>query len=183
MGEPGLSGEPSQSAEREVEALVALGSNLAPERHLPAAVRLLRERTVVRALSSAWATEPVGPAGQPPFVNAAVCLRTALPPDRLRDEVLRAVERELGRERTPDRFAPRPVDLDLAAYDPTRSTSGDRPLPDPDLLLYVHIAVPAAEIAGDWVHPATGETFAAIAERLLAALPADARPRRLPLVL
>jgi 2-amino-4-hydroxy-6-hydroxymethyldihydropteridine diphosphokinase len=171
------------------EALVGLGSNLAPDRHLPAAVRLLAERLEVRALSSAWATPPVGPAGQPPFLNAAALVTTELAPHALKAGVLREVERRLGRVRTRDRFAPRQIDLDLVLYlaggaDPGDETRRVRELVlDPDLHHEVHLAVPAAELLPDWVHPATGEALARLAERLVAALPPADRPRRTGLAL
>jgi 2-amino-4-hydroxy-6-hydroxymethyldihydropteridine diphosphokinase len=161
------------------EAIVSLGSNVAPRRNLPAAVRLLAERVTVAAVSSAWETLPIGPPGQPPFVNAALLFASDRGPAALKAEVLRAVEAELGRERGSDRYAPRPIDLDLTAYGRAPSTLDGQPLPDPELWCQVHLAVPASEVAPDWVHPKTGETLATIAARLLAALPAAARPRRL----
>lgn len=171
------------------EALVGLGSNVEPDRHLPAAVRLLAERLEVRALSSAWATPPVGPAGQPPFLNAAALVATHLAPDDLKAAVLREVERRLGRVRTEDRFAPRQIDLDLVIYPADGPQAGEQPTAsrclviDPDLHREAHLAVPAAELLPDWVHPATGEPLARLAERLVAGLaPAD-RPRRLELAL
>jgi 2-amino-4-hydroxy-6-hydroxymethyldihydropteridine diphosphokinase len=162
-------------------ALIALGSNVEAERHLPAAVAALRERAQVERVSSAWATAPVGPAGQPPFLNAAVLLSTELPPERLRSELLHGIERELGRVRTEDRYAPRTIDLDLTAYGVQRLRLGDREIPDPELLREAFLAVPAAEVAPEWVHPVTGETLEAIASGLVEALPADQRPRRLTL--
>ena len=165
-----------------VGALVAMGSNLAPERNLPAAVRLLVERVATLRVSSAWATAPVGPPGQPPFVNAALWLETSLGPAGLKRE-LRGVESRLGRVRTADRFAPRPIDLDLVAYGDLELAVDGEVLPDPDLLRYAHIAAPAAEVAPDWIHVGTGERLAAIADRLVAALPESQRPRRLELPL
>jgi len=162
-------------------ALIALGSNVEPARHLPAAVAALRERAPVERVSSAWATAPVGPAGQPPFLNAAVLLTTELPPERLRDELLHGIERELGRVRSENRYAPRTIDLDLAVYGGRRLRLGDREIPDPDLLREAFLAVPAAEVAPDWVHPVTGETLATIAARLVAAVPEDRRPRKIAL--
>jgi 2-amino-4-hydroxy-6-hydroxymethyldihydropteridine diphosphokinase len=165
----------------EVDAIVGLGSNLQPERNLPEVVRELAAAVRVLAVSSAWSTVPVGPAGQLPFVNAAVLLRTDLPPDRLKHERLRDIERRLGRVRSPDRFAPRPIDLDLLAFGDGTTIVDQRPVPDPDLLDHAHLALPASEVAPDWRHPATGETLASIAHRLVEALPAPRRPRRLTL--
>jgi 2-amino-4-hydroxy-6-hydroxymethyldihydropteridine diphosphokinase len=63
------------------------------------------------AVSSAYESAPVGLTDQPPFVNAAARLLTALP---LRDVLacLLAVEQELGRVRTV-RYGPRTCDLDV----------------------------------------------------------------------
>jgi 2-amino-4-hydroxy-6-hydroxymethyldihydropteridine diphosphokinase len=176
-GSGGRENGPSTSGVESV-ALIALGSNLEPERNLPAALWLLADRLPGLVVSSAWATPPVGPPGQPPFVNAAVLVRTALPPRRLKLEILRRVERELGRRRNADRYAPRPIDLDLIAYGETTRRLAGRELPDPDLLRHAHVAVPASEIAPDWVHPRSRETLATIANRLVAALPPELRPRR-----
>jgi 2-amino-4-hydroxy-6-hydroxymethyldihydropteridine diphosphokinase len=170
-------------ADELVDALVGLGSNLEPDRYLPRAVAELAGLETVVAVSSAWATEPVGPPGQLPFVNAAVRVRTRLPAVELKSQVLREVERRLGRHRTSDRYAPRPIDLDLVAFGGLQLRIGGREVPDPELLRYAHIAVPASEVAADWTHPRTGETLQAIAERLVAALPPEARPRRLALAL
>ena len=163
--------------------VVGLGSNVAPERHLPEAVRLLAERAEIVAASSAWATAPVGPPGQPPFVNAAVLLRTELPAERVKPELLRPVEAALGRVRGVDRFAPRPIDLDFVASEGGVIQGGGLQVPDPDLLRHAHVALPAAEVAPEWRHPQSGETFSAIAARLVAALPETAWPRRLDLAL
>lgn len=161
--------------------VVGLGSNVEPERHLPQAVRLLGERAEVVAVSSAWATAPVGPPGQPPFVNAAVLLRTEVPPERVKPELLRPVEAALGRVRTADRFAPRTLDVDFVAWEGGELRSDGLEVPDPDLPHQAHVALPASEVAPEWVHPLTRETFAAIGARLVEALPPSERPRRLSL--
>ena len=159
--------------------VIGLGSNVEPERHLPQAVRLLAGRAAVLIVSSAWATAPVGPAGQPPFVNAAVLLRVDVPPERVKPLLLRPVEAAMGRLRTADRFAPRAIDLDFVAWEGGELRGDSLEVPDPDLLRHAHVALPASEVAPQWVHPRSGETFAAIAARLVEALPATERPRRL----
>jgi 2-amino-4-hydroxy-6-hydroxymethyldihydropteridine diphosphokinase len=163
--------------------VIGLGSNVEPERHLPEAVRLLGKRAEVIAASSAWATAAVGPPGQPPFVNAAVLLRVDLAPERVKPELLRPVEAAMGRVRTPDRFAPRAIDLDFVAWEGGEVSGRGLDVPDPDLLRHAHVALPASEVAPAWRHPGTGDTFAAIATQLVNALPASERPRRLALSL
>jgi len=163
--------------------VIGLGSNVEPEEHLPQAVRLLGEKADVVAVSSAWATAAVGPPGQPPFVNAAVLLRTDVAPEQVKQVLLRPVEAALGRVRTADRFAPRTLDLDFVAWEGGELRGEGLEVPDPDLPYQAHVALPASEVAPDWVHPRMGETFAAIAARLVDDLPADERPRRLALFL
>ncbi|HXT19246.1 MAG TPA: 2-amino-4-hydroxy-6-hydroxymethyldihydropteridine diphosphokinase [Thermoanaerobaculia bacterium] len=165
-----------------MEVIVGLGSNVEPERNLPAAVRRLAAVAELVAVSSAWATTPVGPPGQLPFVNAAVRLRTALPIERVKAELLRPIEAALGRVRGADRFAPRPIDLDLVAHR-AATAAGRAEVADLDLLRHAHVALPASEVAPEWLVTPTGERLAELATRLVGALPAAACPRRLELTL
>ena len=184
MGEDaGTAGDREPAGPTSLLVIVGLGSNQEPDRHLPRAVRLLTARADLVAASSAWATTAVGPPGQPAFFNAAVLLRSTLPAERVKPELLRPIEAALGRVRTADRFAPRPIDLDLVAYGGEVPRPTALEVPDPELLHHAHVALPASEVAPTWVHPRTGETFAAVARRLIDALPAAERPRRLSLPL
>jgi 2-amino-4-hydroxy-6-hydroxymethyldihydropteridine diphosphokinase len=158
------------------QVLISLGSNMDKERNLPAAVALLGQHPAVEVLhvSPTLETPAIGADGgvaeQPTFHNAAVLAETMLGPAELR-EVLRSIESQLGRVRVADKFAPRPIDLDLAFYGavafegPGTQSPG---LPDPDVLRFVHLAVPLAAVATLWIHPQTGETLEEIAARLTA---------------
>jgi 2-amino-4-hydroxy-6-hydroxymethyldihydropteridine diphosphokinase len=159
-------------------AAVSLGSNVDRERMLPEAVRRLAARSRVLAVSSVWESAAVGPAQRPRFFNAALLLATSLPPERLKRDLLRAVETELGRVRTGDRFAPRRIDLDLVLYDELRCRLPDgSELPDPDLDRYLHLALPIAELLPEGRHPVTGERYTEVAARLCAI--AESPPVRL----
>jgi 2-amino-4-hydroxy-6-hydroxymethyldihydropteridine diphosphokinase len=94
---------------------LGLGSNVGDSAaHLRAAIELLGERGVeVEAVSSAYATEPVGEIlDQPDFLNAAIRIRTELEPEQLLD-VCKEVEAERGRAFDTPRHSPRPLDVDL----------------------------------------------------------------------
>lgn len=102
-----------------VRAFISVGSNIDPARNIVRALKLLARRVDVCGISTFHRTEPIGPAGQPPFVNGVCCIRTDMPPGALKYEVLRAVEVATGRLRTADPYAPRPIDLDLVLYGET----------------------------------------------------------------
>ncbi len=117
-----------------VRAYVGLGSNLGDrEATLRRALALLaaEEGVEVLAVSRFRETEPVGYADQPPFLNAACALETALSPHALLG-VLQRVEARLGRDRAREvRWGPRTCDLDLLLY-------GDAEVDDPPELVVPH---------------------------------------------
>ncbi len=146
-------------------AILLLGSNLDPERHLPAAISRLAEVGTVRAASSTWVSPAADRPQLPDFHNAAVALDTTLEPAALRTE-LRRIEDELGRVRGSDRFGSRTIDLDVVVYDERIDPAGPPVLPDPDLLRFAHAIVPVAELDPTRAHPETGDSLGAIADRL-----------------
>ncbi|MCB2224286.1 MAG: GTP cyclohydrolase I FolE [Actinobacteria bacterium] len=147
--------------------LVSLGSNVEPEHHVPAAVELLQEEGCFRvlAVSPTYETPAVGPEGQPVFHNAAALLATDLDPVTLRGR-LRAIEAELGRVRTADEYAPRTIDLDIVMIEGMEGDVEGSPIPDPEIPIRAHLAVPLADVAPDWEVPGAGATLREIADRL-----------------
>lgn len=125
----------------------------------------LRDVGSILAASRVYQSAAAGPPGQPDFVNAAVLLETDLAPEALRAR-LRQIEAGLGRVRVDDKYAPRPIDLDLVLYDDLVMDTAPLSLPDPDLLVRPYLAVTIAELDPIGVHPVTGESLAAIAARL-----------------
>lgn len=114
-------------------AFIAVGSNIEPRQNIIAALTRLKEAVRVRASSTFYRTEPLGRSGQPHFVNGVWRVETVLSPIQVKREVLGPIEDRLGRVRTPDKFAPRPLDLDLALYDDRTIDDGDLILPHPDI--------------------------------------------------
>lgn len=165
--------------ERVACALVSLGSNIAPRKHLAAALEALAERCDVVAVSGVWRSRSVGAAG-PDFLNAAAMVRTPLDAVRFKFHVLRPIEERLGRVRTADRNAPRTIDLDLAVFgegplDVPDGHGGRLRLPDPDIARHAHVALPLADIAAALRLPGDGRRLAEIAA---AAMRADASAGR-----
>jgi len=146
---------------------LGLGSNLGDRlAALRAAVSQLRGSAEIRfvAASSLYETEPWerppghAYAGEGWYLNCAVEIETALPPDQLLDR-LQQVEGELGRTHgagTPEaqRFAPRTLDIDILLYADRVVSVPDR-LQIPHLLLHERAFVlrPLAELAPQVEHP------------------------------
>ncbi|PWB63008.1 MAG: 2-amino-4-hydroxy-6-hydroxymethyldihydropteridine diphosphokinase [Bradyrhizobiaceae bacterium] len=136
------------------DAFLGLGGNLGDVRAtLDRAIARLCDGREVRLLarSSDYRTPPWGVEDQPPFVNACIAVATALAPQALLARAL-AVERELGRNREREqRWGPRPIDIDLIAYDDLRLDRPGLTLPHPRLFERAFVLVPLAEIAPDAV--------------------------------
>ena len=132
------------------EALVALGGNVGDVRAtLDRAVTMFCDGKIVRLLarSSDYRTPPWGVADQPAFINLCIAVATALTPHDLLARGLE-VERALGRNRASERrWGPRPVDIDLLAYDDVTLDEAGLTLPHPRLLERAFVLVPLAEIA------------------------------------
>ena len=132
------------------EVFVAFGGNVGDVRAtLAHAVDQFCDETVVRLLarSSDYRTPPWGVTDQAPFINLCVMAATALLPHDLLARAL-AVERAFGRDRAREqRWGPRPVDIDLIAYDDLTLDDPDLILPHPRLLERAFVLVPLAEIA------------------------------------
>jgi 2-amino-4-hydroxy-6-hydroxymethyldihydropteridine diphosphokinase len=134
------------------EALVALGGNLGDVREtLDRAVATLCDGADVRltARSADYRTPPWGVEEQPAFVNLCIAVETSLAPQDLLARA-QAVERALGLDRAKKRrWGPRPIDIDLIAYDDIAMSSPDLSLPHPHLFERAFVLVPLAEIAPD----------------------------------
>ncbi|MDO9619365.1 MAG: 2-amino-4-hydroxy-6-hydroxymethyldihydropteridine diphosphokinase [Pseudomonas sp.] len=128
---------------------IGLGSNLAtPLEQLRSALAALAAlpRTRLIAQSSFYASDPLGPADQPRYVNAVAALDTELSPLALLD-ALQTIELEQGRTRKAERWGPRTLDLDILLF-------GERLLDEPRLTVphyHMHarafVLYPLAEIA------------------------------------
>jgi 2-amino-4-hydroxy-6-hydroxymethyldihydropteridine diphosphokinase len=132
------------------EVMLALGGNVGDVRTtLDRAVSALCEGEAVRlrASSSDYLTPPWGVEDQPPFVNRCIAIDTRLSPHDLL-ALAKEVERGLGRERRNERrWGPRPIDIDLIAYDDLTLDSPELTLPHPRLFERGFVLVPLAEIA------------------------------------
>jgi 2-amino-4-hydroxy-6-hydroxymethyldihydropteridine diphosphokinase len=135
---------------------LSLGSNIEPESNLPSAIDLLAQYGRVMAVSDAWESHAVGSSG-PNFLNASVQLITEIEPADLVARLARPVEAALGRIRTDDKNAPRPIDVDIMMVD---GEAYNRDRWDNAFVL-----LPIAELLPDAEHPITRETLRVAAEK------------------
>lgn len=147
---------------------IGLGSNLAePVRQLRSALTALAAlpHSQLLASSSFYASDPLGPADQPRYVNAVAALDSALPPHKLLDELQR-IELEQGRERKDERWGPRTLDLDILLFG--NRILGDARLQVPHYHMHARpfVLYPLAELAPELRLP-DGRTLS----ELLAACP------------
>jgi 2-amino-4-hydroxy-6-hydroxymethyldihydropteridine diphosphokinase len=136
------------------EVLLTLGGNIGDVRAtFERAIAMLCGDGAVRLLarSSDYRTPPWGVADQPAFINAAIIVATSLKPHALLARA-QGIERTLGRDRASERrWGPRPIDIDILAYDDVTLRKPDLTLPHPHLFERAFVLVPLAEIASDRV--------------------------------
>jgi 2-amino-4-hydroxy-6-hydroxymethyldihydropteridine diphosphokinase len=143
---------------------IAVGSNIAPENNIIAGLRLLDMQVKLVAISTFYHTTPIGPPGQPDFVNGVVEIETELTTQILRYEVLRPLEAKLGRVRTADKYAPRSLDLDLLLAIRQGGEGEEIEVFDQELARRSFLAMPLAELSPDLILPGSGRLLRQLAE-------------------
>lgn len=139
--------------------LLGLGSNQGNRdqtlRSALAAIEALPDVRVRRA-SEFRRTQPLGgPAGQGEFLNAAAVIEAKLPPLRLLAE-MQDIESRHGRKSQSQRWAPRPLDIDLLIYGDEVTETPMLTLPHPRMTFRRFVLQPAAEVAPRMLHPVIG---------------------------
>jgi 2-amino-4-hydroxy-6-hydroxymethyldihydropteridine diphosphokinase len=126
--------------------VLALGSNLDDRLALlqSAVDRLATTPGVsVRAVSSVYETDPVGPE-QPDYLNAVVVVDTSLSPAELL-AVTQGIETALGRVRA-ERWGARTIDVDVIDYAGVVSDDPALTLPHPRALERAFVVVPWSDV-------------------------------------
>ena len=138
---------------------IGLGSNLAePEQQLRSALEAIAAlpTTQLAACSSFYRSAPVGPAGQPDYINAVAELHTELAPLELLDQ-LQAIENAHGRERHV-RWGARTLDLDILLFGSQQLDIARLTVPHPRIAERNFVLQPLAELEPDLVLP-SGEAI------------------------
>lgn len=155
--------------------VIGLGANLPDSKGRPAAETLRAAISVLQATtcfefvaaSRLWETAPVPVSDQPWYVNAVMVARAKAPPAEILAR-LHGIEADFGRVRL-RRWEARVLDLDLLDADGL-VTGADQMeglvLPHPRMADRAFVLRPLAEVAPGWRHPVSGESIAALIDRL-----------------
>jgi dihydroneopterin aldolase/2-amino-4-hydroxy-6-hydroxymethyldihydropteridine diphosphokinase len=144
---------------------IGVGSNIDPVVNVRKALLRLRHETRILKVSTFYLTEPEGPPGQPVYYNGVLEVESDLSPSRLRGDVLRKIEGELGRKRVRDRYAPRTIDLDILLYGDLVLSDQEIKIPDPLIPVRPFLAVPLHELSPKIVLPDSGLPLEEIASK------------------
>jgi 2-amino-4-hydroxy-6-hydroxymethyldihydropteridine diphosphokinase len=139
-----------------VRVYVGIGSNLQPEKNLRIAINELGSRYQRLDLSPVYRNPAIGFAGDD-FLNMVATFDCEQTPDQLLKS-FEQIHELASRVRGSARLVSRTLDIDLLLY-------GDRiqdkpPLPREDVLDYLFVLKPLAELAPGLRHPLTGLTMA-----------------------
>jgi len=127
---------------------LGVGSNLGDRRkNIKLAVKKINalKNTFVLKESRIIESAPAGgPAGQPDFLNAALKIKTNIPPIKLLKE-LKKIENDLGRVKS-ERFGARVIDLDILLYGDRVMAGKKLTIPHPRLFDRDFVTGPLLEI-------------------------------------
>ena len=146
-------------------AFISVGSNIDPDRNVVEAVRRLVSHAKLSGISTVLRTAAVGRPEQADYYNCVIAVNTELPPMELK-RLLNAIERDLGRLRTSDRWAARCIDLDLIVYGHLVSASPELTVPDPDILKRNFLAAGLCELAPTMQLPGWSRGVSSVAAEL-----------------
>ena len=148
-------------------AFIGIGSNEGDRlQHISRAVKALSAVPGIRVVQMATIIEtaPVGGPPQGPYLNTVVEIDAEQRPRALL-LALKAIEARLGRRPAPQRWAPRPIDLDLLLYEDLVMHEPDLTIPHPRLHERRFVLEPLAQLAPDVVHPVLQRPIGALLEQ------------------
>ena len=138
-----------------ITAFIGLGSNLqSPAAQLQRCVDALAQlpESKLVAVSPFYGSAAIGPGQQPDYVNAVAQIDTTLSPQALLT-ALQQVEQQQGRERGPERWLPRTLDLDILLYGDQVVNLPHLHIPHPRMHERNFVLLPLFDLAPDLALP------------------------------
>ena len=96
-------------------AVIGIGSNIQPDKNISEVISIIEDRFTLLKKSQFIETRAIGYKKQPDFINGAILISTELSRQELKKSLLK-IESELGRIRTPNKYGPRTIDLDIVIW-------------------------------------------------------------------
>jgi deoxyguanosine kinase len=115
---------------------------------------------VVKA-SSIYETQAWGSSSKKKYLNQVIKISTHLDAQELLKQLL-AIEKEIGRKRTANRYADRTMDIDILFFNASIVASKNLSVPHPRLHLRKFILIPFYEIEKKFVHPILKKSIATL---------------------
>ncbi|HKK46688.1 MAG TPA: 2-amino-4-hydroxy-6-hydroxymethyldihydropteridine diphosphokinase [Balneolaceae bacterium] len=126
-------------------AVIALGSNIEPEKHIEQALHAIAKAFQLRDKSDFIYTAPIGIQEQPNFLNGVALVESDADQETIIDR-LKQIEDTMGRDRSREKYGPRCIDLDLVVFN---SCILDKDVYNRDFLQRaIHEVLPELEIDG-----------------------------------
>jgi 2-amino-4-hydroxy-6-hydroxymethyldihydropteridine diphosphokinase len=155
--------------------LLGLGSNIGDRlKHLREAVARLKQDDMLTSVrysaiyeSDAMIDDQAPASWNMPFLNMVVAGKSRLKAYGILDKV-KQIEREMGRQPTHERWAPRPIDIDILLVDSQRIDEERLTVPHPGILQRAFVFEPLAELLPDWQPDQNGLS---LVERIKKGLP------------
>ena len=97
------------------KVIIGIGSNIEADSNIAKMLEILRQKVNVIKVSPMIRTKPIGIVDQPDYTNGAVKIETDLERPAL-DNLLKAIEDDMGRDRSGPKFGPRCIDLDIVVW-------------------------------------------------------------------
>lgn len=136
---------------------IGMGANQQQPRRQLELARLALQRLAAEGrvlCSPLYRSAPMGPAGQPDYLNAVARLTVELPPLAVLD-ALQEIEQKQGRVRR-QRWGPRTLDLDLLLFDDLQMAHPRLRIPHPRLSERLFVLQPLADLMPDLCVPGCG---------------------------
>lgn len=116
--------------------------------------------------SKLYQTPPVGPSGQPDYLNAVIAIETSLKPVALL-ATTQHIEHAHGRIRA-ERWGARTLDLDILTYADTQLSTELLTIPHKMIGKRMFVLRPLCDIADKWQHPLLNITAKQMLDKLIA---------------
>ena len=147
-----------------VRVYLSIGSNIDAERNIEEAKKNLNEKFDC-IFSSKYYSKAEGFKGKN-FINLVAGFKTDLSPQSI-NEVLKDIERSMGRGVSQKGMNDRVIDLDLLLFGDLITENNDFVLPSSDIEEYLFVLEPLVELAGELLHPVLEVSFSQILEERL----------------